>query len=183
MTLRIVEFDDLTRQQRADAARVLADAFADRPGSFDGKFKEEVDTFFVDDDRDAIAALEDDVLVGWVGCIETYDHAWELHPLAVDPSVQRGGIGTALVRALEARLRAEGVLTLYLGTDDEFGGTNLYGVDLFPDVAGKIATLAETSGHPFAFYQKLGYEVVGLIPDANGFGKPDIMMAKRLGGV
>ena len=30
------------------------------------------------------------------------------------------------------------------------------------------------------FYQKLGYEIVGLIPDANGPGKPDIMMARRL---
>ena len=180
MTLRIVEFADLTRQQRADAARVLADAFADRPGSFDGKFEEEVETFFSDEDREAIAAIDDSVLVGWVGRIETYDHAWELHPLVVDPSAQRGGIGTALVLALEERVKAEGVLTLYLGTDDEFGGTNLYGVDLFPDVANKIATLRETGGHPFAFYQKLGYEVVGLIPDANGPGKPDIWMAKRL---
>lgn len=180
MAFRIVDFADLTPHQRADAVRVLAAAFADRPGSFDGKFQEEVDTFFADDDREAIAALQDDVLVGWVGRIETYDHAWELHPLVVDPSAQRGGIGTALVRALEARVKAEGVLTLYLGTDDEFGGTNLYGVDLFPDVAGKIATLKETVGHPFAFYRKLGYEVVGLIPDANGPGKPDIWMAKRL---
>jgi aminoglycoside 6'-N-acetyltransferase I len=31
------------------------------------------------------------------------------------------------------------------------------------------------------FYQKLGYVIVGVIPDANGPGKPDIMMAKRVG--
>jgi len=36
-------------------------------------------------------------------------------------------------------------------------------------------------GHVFGFYQKLGYVVVGAIPDANGFGKPDILMAKRIG--
>ena len=26
-----------------------------------------------------------------------------------------------------------------------------------------------------------GYALVGVIPDANGLGKPDIMMAKRVG--
>jgi aminoglycoside 6'-N-acetyltransferase I len=29
-------------------------------------------------------------------------------------------------------------------------------------------------------YGKVGYYVVGVVPDANGFGKPDILMAKRL---
>jgi hypothetical protein len=30
-----------------------------------------------------------------------------------------------------------------------------------------------------AFYLRLGFEVVGLIPEANGPGKPDELMAKR----
>jgi aminoglycoside 6'-N-acetyltransferase I len=37
--------------------------------------------------------------------------------------------------------------------------------------------------HPAVFYRRMEFEVVGLIPDANGPGKPDILMAKRLGGV
>jgi aminoglycoside 6'-N-acetyltransferase I len=49
-------------------------------------------------------------------------------------------------------------------------------------VLGWAARISDVGGHPFAFYQKLGYEVVGVIPDANGFGKPDILMAKRIGG-
>jgi len=34
--------------------------------------------------------------------------------------------------------------------------------------------------HPYEFYQKLGYVIVGVIPDANGLGKPDILMAKSV---
>jgi len=171
---------ELTERQRAEAAAVLKDAFAHLDDAFDGEFEEEVESFFTDEDRAGWAAIEDGRVVGWIGRVASYDYAWELHPLAVDPACQRRGIGTALVARLEAEARAAGMLTLYLGTDDDFGGTSLHGADLFPDVAGKIAGVTETGGHPFAFYQRLGYEIVGLIPDANGFGKPDILMAKRL---
>jgi aminoglycoside 6'-N-acetyltransferase I len=34
--------------------------------------------------------------------------------------------------------------------------------------------------NPLAFYQRVGFEIVGVIPDANGPGKPDILMAKRV---
>jgi aminoglycoside 6'-N-acetyltransferase I len=181
MTLRFVDFADLTAGQRADAARVLRDAFAHMPDAFDGEFDAEVDSFFDDEDREAFAAFDGETLLGWIGRIETYDHAWELHPLVVDPPHQRRGVGAALVRELETRVKNQGALTLYLGTDDDFGGTSLFGADLFPGVARHIPGVRQVGrGHPFAFYQKLGYEIVGLIPDANGPGKPDIMMARRL---
>lgn len=182
MTLRIADFAELTPAQRAEAARILREAFAHMPSAFhgEGEAEAEVQSFFDEPERLALAALDGEALVGWVGVIESYSHAWELHPLVVDPPRQGAGAGSALCAALEARARAAGVLTLYLGSDDDFGGTNLFGRDLFPDVAGKIAGIAEAAGHPFAFYRRLGYEVVGLIPDANGPGKPDILMAKRL---
>ncbi len=85
-----------------------------------------------------------------------------------------------LVGELERRARAAGMLTLILGADDEDGGTNLYGVDLFPDVLQHARSVKQTSRHPLAFYRKLGFEVVGVLPDVNGLGKPDILMAKRL---
>lgn len=119
-------------------------------------------------------------ILGWIGGQHSYSMVWELHPLAVAPEFQGFGVGKALVKALEERIKAAGGLTVTLGTDDEINGTNLYGRDLYPDVLAAAQQIAVTNGHPYTFYQKLGYVITGLIPDANGFGRPDIIMCKRL---
>ena len=120
-------------------------------------------------------------MLGWIGGISKYDgHVWELHPLVVAPQHQRHGIGCALVRDLEQQVRLRGGLTILLGSDDEDGQTTLSGVDLYDDTWGRIAHVRNLHGHPYEFYQKLGFRIVGVVPDANGFGKPDILMAKRV---
>jgi hypothetical protein len=96
------------------------------------------------------------------------------------PSVQRRGIGRALVADLEVQVRQRGALTILLGSDDETTMTTLSGVDLYPDVWPHIRSIRNLRGHPFEFYQKCGFVIVGVVPDANGFGKPDILMAKRV---
>lgn len=118
--------------------------------------------------------------LGWVGGRPFYASVWEVHPLAVDPARRRLGIGRALMELLEDRVRATGCVTLMLGTDDEYGGTNLYGRDLYPNVLDAAQALESVQDHPFMFYKKLGFEVVGVVPDASGLGKPDILMAKRV---
>jgi len=119
--------------------------------------------------------------MGWIGGISQYGgHTWELHPLVVHPDYQRVGIGTALVRDFEKRVRQAGATTIWLGTDDESKMTSIGEVDLYPNVLEKAASIRDVQGHPFEFYRKLGYSVVGVIPDANGLGKPDILMAKRV---
>lgn len=134
-------------------------------------------------DRICLVARAEDEILGWVGAIPGYSHAWELHPLVVRADVRREGIGRALVAALEERVRAEGALTLHLGTDDDrpTPGTSAGGVELFPDVLSHAANL-RVIDHPAGFYLRMGFEVVGLIPDASGPGKPDILMAKRVSG-
>ena len=127
--------------------------------------------------------MKQDALVGWIGAIRTYSHGWDLHPLVVDPDHQRRGVGSALLAQIELRARAEGVITLYRGSDDEHGRTNLFRRDLFPNVLGNAATIEVAgAGHAFTFYRRHGYQVVGLLPDVNGLGRPDIFMAKRLTG-
>lgn len=131
------------------------------------------------------AMVEDEQLLGWIGTLRAYnDNTWELHPLAVRSDQQGRGIGRALVLKLEEIAHEAGVWTIMLGTDDEKFQTTLSQVDdLYNDLAGHIARMAnldENNPHPFSFYQKMGYQVVGIIPDANGPGKPDIFMAKRI---
>ena len=86
----------------------------------------------------------------------------------------------ALVKALEGEAARAGVCTIWLGTDDDFGGTNLFGADLYPDVLDKLRGIEPTPEHPSVFYRRLGYTVVGVLPDVDGFGKHDILMAKRI---
>lgn len=108
-------------------------------------------------------------------------HVWELHPLVVRRDLRLRGIGRALVADLEAQVLERGGRTVRLGADDENGRTTVGGVDLYPDVLEKLRAIESRGSHPLGFYRRVGYKVVGVIPDANGFGKPDILMAKRIG--
>lgn len=129
-----------------------------------------------------VAVDEAGVVLGWIGGRPGYDgRVWELHPLVVQPAQQRQGIGRALVQDLEEQVKSRGGLTIQLGTDDQNNLTSLGGVDLYPDPLSHLRQIRNLHGHPFEFYQKLGFVLVGLVPDANGFGKPDILMAKRVG--
>jgi aminoglycoside 6'-N-acetyltransferase I len=128
-----------------------------------------------------LVASVDSVAAGWVGARHTFSRVWELHPLIVDGAHQRRGIGRALVAAIERVVAERGAMTLVLGSDDEVGLTSLFGVDLYPDPLAHLARIENRGGHPFTFYRKCGYAIVGVTPDANGLGQPDIQMAKRVG--
>lgn len=162
----------------------MVDGFAvNWPGSWpdlDAALDEVRESF--DEDRISLVALgEDGVALGWVGGIRRYGgKVWELHPLVVAIGHQGKGIGRALVNALEERVRQRGGLTMMLGTDDVTGQTTLANVNLLPNVWEHIARIRNLRRHPYEFYQKLGYAIIGAVPDANGPGKPDILMAKSL---
>ena len=179
----IVDFAHFTDDHRADAATVLRDALAHLPSGYGeaGQAQAEVAARAAASDWLGYAAFDGERLVGWIGALMTYRHGWEIHPLVVAPNRQRRGIGSALLARLEARARSDGALTLFLGSDDDYGGTTLFGRDLLPDVLGQARTLRATArGHPLTFYRRHGYVVVGVLPDVNGAGRPDILMAKRL---
>jgi len=121
-------------------------------------------------------------LLGWVGAISGYGgNVWELHPLVVDPARQGRGIGRRLVADLVAEVRGRGGLTLWAGSDDEDGMTSLSGVDLYDDPMKRIASIRNLKRHPYEFYRKVGFVIVGVVPDANGRGRPDILLARPVG--
>ena len=120
-------------------------------------------------------------LLGIIGGIPQYDgHVWELHPLAVQPHIQGKGVGRALVEDFEEQVHLKGGLTITLGSDDEDNMTSLSGVDLYENLWEKVQDIRNLKNHPFEFYQKLGYVITGVVIDANGIGKPDILMSKRV---
>ncbi|MEX1248422.1 MAG: GNAT family N-acetyltransferase [Anaerolineales bacterium] len=182
--MRIVDLKSLDRAGRQQAAEILVAAFGEHwpdawPSLEDAL--EEVEESFGEGRLSRAAMDEGGQVMGWIGGIREYNgHAWELHPLAVDPQHQKRGIGTALVRDFEEQVRSRGGSGVYLGADDEANLTSLAGIDLYPNVLEQAASIRNLKRHPFGFYQKVGYTIVGVIPDANGFGKPDILMAKRL---
>ena len=120
-------------------------------------------------------------LLGIIGGIPQYDgHVWELHPLAVQPHMQGKGVGRALVEDFEEQVHLKGGLTITLGSDDEDNMTSLSEVDLYENLWEKVQDIRNLKKHPFEFYQKLGYVITGVVIDANGIGKPDILMSKRV---
>ena len=127
-----------------------------------------------------VAICREKKVAGFVGAHPEYPFGWELHPLAVAPGMRGMGLGSLLIARIEREAMRAGALVMYLGTDDEDGATSLSEGDLFENTLEKIREIKNYSGHPYEFYQKCGYQIVGVLPDVNGPGKPDIFMAKRL---
>ena len=179
--MQIGDLFSLSEHARDAAAQLLVSVFGARGGWPDlHSARAEVD--HVLREGFARAALIGDQLVGWIGALPEYDgRVWELHPLVVERAHRRRGIGASLVAVLEQEVQARGGLTITLGTDDDDGMTSLAGVDLYVEVPNHLRQLRDLGrGHPFLFYRRLGYVVTGVMPDANGRGKPDIFMSKRV---
>jgi aminoglycoside 6'-N-acetyltransferase I len=178
-----VVIEDLREELVQETAAVLNAAFLDYALTWheiESALKE-VRESLAEDRISRVALLNGKEVVGWVGGIRQYEgNVYELHPIAVRPDMQGHGIGAMLVRDLERLVRERGAHTLWLGCDDERGRTTLSATDLYPDIFSHIAKIRNLRQHPFEFYQKMGFVIVGVLPDANGPGKPDIFMAKRI---
>lgn len=131
--------------------------------------------------RFARVALDNsDALVGWIAARHDWGRIWELHPLIVAVGHQRRGHGRRMVREIEQLAAAEGALTMALSTSDLTRATSLAGADLYDDPLGQLAGIELRAPHPVGFWRRIGYQIVGVTPDAEGPGMPSISLAKRL---
>jgi len=128
-----------------------------------------------------VALDADKRIIGWGAGAPLYsNHTWELEVLVVDRDTRMKGIGSGLLGDFESEVKLRGGLNVFLGADDENFRTSIGGDELYPDPIEKLRFIQNIGHHPFEFYKKRGYAVVGVLPDANGIGKPDIFMSKRL---
>ncbi|EME8080826.1 aminoglycoside N-acetyltransferase AAC(6')-Ii [Enterococcus faecium] len=150
------------------------------PEEYGDSSAEEVEEM-MNPERIAVVAVDQDELVGFIGAIPQYGiTGWELHPLVVESSRRKNQIGTRLVNYLEKEVASRGGITIYLGTDDLDHRTTLSQTDLYEHTFDKVASIQNLREHPYEFYEKLGYKIVGVLPNANGWDKPDIWMAKTI---
>jgi aminoglycoside 6'-N-acetyltransferase I len=164
-------------------AHLLLDTFRGRSDDWPDldAAREEVLVSLAPDRISRIFVDDAGVVLGWIGGMPTYGgRVWEIHPLVVSGSHRRQGVGRALVEDLERLAARRGALTLWAGADDEHHETTLSGTDLYPDIPGAIRSIGNLHHHPYEFYLRVGFRIAGLLPDANGVGKPDIFLAKKV---
>ncbi|MBL8100329.1 MAG: GNAT family N-acetyltransferase [Anaerolineales bacterium] len=182
--MKIISLQKENQELINQAAQLLVDAFREHWSEAWQTFEDglqEIQDIMEEDHILRVAVDDKNNLLGIIGGLSQYDgNVWELHPLAIQPNIQKQGIGKMLVEDFENQVRERGGITILLGSDDEDNMTSLSNVDLYENLFEKITNIKNIKCHPYEFYQKMGYTIIGVIPDANGIGKPDILMAKQV---
>lgn len=171
-----------TQQEITAVATLLVEGFSDRSPAWptiDDGIREVI--AYSTQVNISLVATFDNQIVGWISATPRYHQSgWELHPLVVAPHMQLRGIGRALVEQLCHQLAQIGATVLFAWSDDEQGTTSLGSVELFPDPLQHLARFESSMRHAGGFYLKQKFYLCGILPDANGRGKPDILFARRI---
>lgn len=133
------------------------------------------------DENICIGIKVDNQLIGWVGLMPMYKKTWELHPMAILPKFQGKGYGKILLNEMEKIAREKGIIGIFAGSDDEMNKTSLSQKDITGEnIFEEIRNIKNYDNHPYEFYMKCGFSIIGIIPNANGHHKPDILLWKDI---
>lgn len=130
----------------------------------------------------SIGYIENNILIGYVGLLKMYSNiTLELHPLIIKEEYRNIIIESKLLKEAERIAKEKNALNIMLGSDDKHYRTNLSKFDFNnTDISEILKNIKNINNHPYEFYQKNGYKIVGIFPNANGIGKPDIWLWKQL---
>ncbi|MBM4413929.1 MAG: GNAT family N-acetyltransferase [Chloroflexi bacterium] len=173
----VLQHDEVTH-----VAQLLVDGFADISSAWPDRdaAREEV-LMFSTETQISLVALCNDYICGWISATPQYQQmGWELHPLVVAPHMQRQGVGRALIEALCHELAQRGATSLFAWSDDEGGFTSLGAVNLLPNPLAHLTTFTSSEHHAAGFYLKMQFHLCGVLPNANGMGKPDILFVRAI---
>ena len=128
-----------------------------------------------------IGIMIENELIGWVGLRPMYSVTWELHPMVIKKEFQGKRFGKILLDELERIARKREIIGIFAGSDDETNSTSLSETDLTGEnIFNEILNIKNRKKHPYEFYKKCGYSIIGIIPNANGIKKPDILLWKDI---
>ena len=116
-----------------DVLRIYVDAFTSPPLNYKFVTKEKAERYIRDMTRTpcfvGYVFLNDEKITAFIfGKIDNYFNGtlYEIMELAVDPSFQRGGIGTKVMSLLESRLKNLGVDAISLNTSSHLPAYAFY---------------------------------------------------------
>jgi aminoglycoside 6'-N-acetyltransferase I len=120
-------------------------------------------------------------LIGWGGLRPMYEKTWELHPIVIKKEFQGKKYGKLLISEIEKTAYKNGIIGIVAGSDDETNSTSLSKKEINGDnIFEEIKNIKNYKNHPYEFYKKCGYNIIGIIPNANGQNKPDIWLWKDI---
>jgi aminoglycoside 6'-N-acetyltransferase I len=165
------------------AAKILLETFpeANMWPDLDEEKALEIVEESISDENISIGIKINNQLIGWVGLLPMYEKTWELHPMALLPKFQGKGYGKILLNELEKIAQEKGIIGIFAGSDDETNKTSLSEKEITGDnIFEEIKNIINHKNHPYEFYVKCGYSIIGIVPNANGKNKPDILLWKNI---
>ena len=182
MTFKIIRLDPANQTHIEQIAQFLHQCF--RKYSPDwlptiSDCRQEIAESFEPGRSSLVMLDEQDHAIGWTGAIWD-ENVWEIHPIAVSPNHQHQGVGAALVNEICQLARQNGAAAIWAGTSDETGATNFSQTDLYTNPIKAMEQIEAPDDHAINFWRHIGFTLVGVLPDAEGRGKPGIHFAKSL---